>query len=91
MLVVGRQCASSAGDFSTVVAGVDSSPGRAEHIAAVAASLADRIGAALTLIEVVGPGPASVDVPPSAHVSRVGGCDVATVAAVRHGAGRTPG
>ena len=71
VLVVGRQCASSAGDFSTVVAGVDSSPGRAEHIAAVAASLADRIDAALTLIEVVGPGPSSVDVPPSAHVSRV--------------------
>ncbi len=71
LLVVGRQCRPAAGDFSTVVAGVDSSPGRAEHVAAVAASLADRIGAQLTLIEVVGPSPAVVDVPPSAHVSHV--------------------
>ena len=58
LLVVGRQCRPAAGDFSAVVAGVDSSPGRAEHVAAVAASLADRIGALLTLIEVVGPSPA---------------------------------
>ncbi len=71
VLLVGKQCRTPAGDFSTVVAGVDSSPGRAEHIAAFGASLADRIGAALALIEVVGPGPASIDVPASAHVARV--------------------
>ena len=38
----------------------------------------------LTLIEVVGPGPASVDVPPSAHVSHVAAGIAAAVAAVRH-------
>jgi nucleotide-binding universal stress UspA family protein len=71
VLVVGRHCRPEAGDFATVVAGVNSAPGRAEHVAAVAAALADRIGAPLVLIEVVGPISNSVDVPPSAHVSHV--------------------
>ena len=71
MLVVGRTCRAPSGDFRRVVAGVDSTPGEAEHIAAVGASLADRIGAELMLIEVVGAGAPSIDVPPSAHVSHV--------------------
>ena len=71
VLVVGRTCQAPTGDFRRVVAGVDSTPGQAEHIAAVGASLADRIGAELTLIEVVGGGTPSIDVPPSAHVSHV--------------------
>jgi hypothetical protein len=71
VLVVGHRCQLTAGDFSTVVAGIGSSAGRAEAVAAVAASLADRIGAELALIEVVGPFPAGIDVPLSAHVSRV--------------------
>jgi hypothetical protein len=71
VLVVGHRCRPAAGDFSTVVAGVGSSPGRAEHVATVAASLADRIGAELVLIEVIRPCPTTIDVPASAHVSRV--------------------
>jgi nucleotide-binding universal stress UspA family protein len=68
LLVVGPAWRPSDDGYRRLVVGLDSASGQSEHVAASAAAIADRLAAELTLVEVVDPGPAVVDVPASAHL-----------------------
>lgn len=68
LLVVGPAWRPSDDGYRHLVVGLDSGSGQSEHVAATAAALADRLAAELTLIEVIAPGRAVVDVPASAHL-----------------------
>ena len=68
VLVIGPAWRPGDGVTRRVVVGLHGPTAASDRIAAVAAALADRLGAELTMIEVVGAGWRALDVPACAHL-----------------------
>ena len=71
MLIGGRRLARSS-SFARFVVGVDSTDTGSMTVVESASTLADAVGATLTLVEILEPPGADVDVPDSAHLHHVG-------------------
>ena len=93
MLIGGRRLARCS-SFARFVVGVDSTDPGSTLVVESASTLAAAVGASLTLVEILEPPSADVDVPDSAHLHHVGAATGSPAGRLRHrpgvGAGTRP-